>query len=535
MIIAGVLLAMAGALAVAGRDLFRPNTRLPSAIESPNANGASDNIAAREDQRGAPPPSIDLIADDGQSMWASPTSGQPLAWDYLPPGAQIVLAVRPAALAAHPEGEKVLAALGPLGRDAIRFVEQETAVPFRQIDRLIVGWQADGESGRMVATLVVYADQYTAVAAASGEIDDRAGERVVHRPGRTGGPALVVAPAETLREISALAGAPPPLRRDVERLLAHTDADRAATLIVAPGFLFNEGRAVLAGPLSRLRQPLSWFLGDGLSAAAISLHWDNNFFVEVVAVPTLDTPTGRAAEQLAERVANLPERVEQYVVGLNPSPHSRRVVARLPAMTRKLATYMRSGFDRDHVMLRGYLPAVAGHNLLMATELTLAEPPGGAGLASTPGAPGRLDALTADGLLGPMSREVSPDAVRDALQRVTSLRMPRDSLEAALAQLAAGMGVKIVIRGGDLQIDGITKNQSLAIDMANRPAEDILVEILRLANPDKMATGPGDPRQKLVYVIGPIRAGEPLGILVTTRARVAERGETLPAVFRSEN
>jgi hypothetical protein len=42
-----------------------------------------------------------------------------------------------------------------------------------------------------------------------------------------------------------------------------------------------------------------------------------------------------------------------------------------------------------------------------------------------------------------------------------------------------------------------------------------------------LATGPADPRQKLVYVVGPA------AIFITTRAQVAERGETLPAAFRA--
>jgi hypothetical protein len=62
--------------------------------------------------------------------------------------------------------------------------------------------------------------------------------------------------------------------------------------------------------------------------------------------------------------------------------------------------------------------------------------------------------------------------------------------------------------------------------MVNRTAAEILVEILRRANPDKLAAGPADPRQKLVYVVGP------KAIFITTRAAAADRGERLPAVFQ---
>src|SRR6185369_8791071 len=93
------------------------------------------------------------------------------------------------------------------------------------------------------------------------------------------------------------------------------------------------------------------------------------------------------------------------------------------------------------------------------------------------------------------------------------------------------IGVPIVIRGPDLQADGITKNQSFGIEISNKPAEEILVQILRLANPDKSATGPADPKQKLVYVIAK-KPDKTEQIVVTTRAKAAERRDQLPPAFR---
>jgi hypothetical protein len=321
-----------------------------------------------------------------------------------------------------------------------------------------------------------------------------------------------------------LGGQPPPLRRDVEKLLALTDADRYATLVVAPAVLFGEGRDMFQGQFARLRGPLDWFLGGGLSAAAVSVHWDDNFFEAVIAMPTLDAPPGRAAEQLAERVAQVPERIETYILELDASPHARRVVARLPAMTRALARYTRSGFGRDHVLVRSYLPAIAGHNLLMGAELVLAE---GAGVGDS--------RSTAEKGSPAGTTVASEGTVQQILERPISLRMPRDTLEAALAQLAATLGVEIEIVGADLQLEGITKNQSLEIDLANRPGGEILVEILRRANPDKAASGPADPRQKLVYVVRRRTPGGPGVIFVTTRSRAAERGEELPSAFAQGN
>jgi hypothetical protein len=213
---------------------------------------------------------------------------------------------------------------------------------------------------------------------------------------------------------------------------------------------------------------------------------------------------------LAARVNELPNFVEDYVLGLDASPYSRRLVARLPEMVRRLAAYTRHGFDNDAAVLRCYLPVIAGHNLLMGAELALAE-----GRRSVTGNP-------------PLAEASSPGSTEARLQKTTSLRFTREELEAALNMLAQDVGVTITIRGRDLQLDGITRNQLFGIDMTDRTAEAILVEILRRANPDKLAAGPADPRQKLVYIVGTD------AIFITTRSAAAERGERLPAVFREK-
>jgi hypothetical protein len=297
------------------------------------------------------------------------------------------------------------------------------------------------------------------------------------------------------------------------------------TIILAPNSLFSEGSSIFDGELTRLRNPLFWFLGDELSGAALSAHWDENFFLELAATPTLDTSTEKAARIFVERVGKLPSMLEEYVASLNPQPYDKEVVARFPKMIGKLAVYTRSGFDKEHTVLRCYLPAVAGHNLLMAAELTLAEVPGGQLQVAVNGKAAAT--VESDG-----GAPTSASGVHERLAKVTSLRFTKDTLEAALEQLSQDIGVPIVIRGPDLQADGITKNQSFGIDISNKPAEEILIQILRLANPDKSATGPADPKQKLVYVIAQ-KPDKTEQILVTTRTKAAERRDQLPPAFKT--
>jgi hypothetical protein len=484
-----------------------------------------------------------LIDDDGTTLWISPTSGQPIDVSYLPPGIIFVLAMRPEAIASHPEGDKIWEAGGPLEIRGLELLANDLpSIP--GIAHVIIGFSVDS-SGNWTVTQVVHMskDNKRAAEYFAHQFPDAvqktqgnqtywlANDRAYFLP-KGDDRMIVVTTPEAVIEIIGLGADPPPLRRDVERLLAHTDADRHATILFTPNSLFREGRSIFDGPATRLREPLDWFLGQELAAAALSLHWDENFYFELLAMPTLDTSPERAARILAARVAEIPDKLDAYIAQLNPHDFGREVVTRFPTMMRKLAAYTRSGFDRDHAILSGYLPLPAGHNLLMAADLTLAEPPTG-----EPAFPGLSLSKSAGGgaetgrEIAPNSTTTTTQPLQAKLRRPTSLRFQRDTLESALEQLSQDIAVPITIRGPDLQADGITKNQSFGIDIADRPAGEVLIEILRLANPDKTATGPNDVKQKLVYVIGKSENGDEQ-IFVTTRAAAASRGEELPEAFR---
>jgi hypothetical protein len=75
------------------------------------------------------------------------------------------------------------------------------------------------------------------------------------------------------------------------------------------------------------------------------------------------------------------------------------------------------------------------------------------------------------------------------------------------------------ILGGDLQLDGITKNQSFALDERDKPAEAVLRTILAKS----------DSAGRLVYVIRKRDGVE--SIEITTKAAAAKRGDTVPPGF----
>lgn len=469
------------------------------------------------------------LVDDpaGQLLWAAPTAGPPISLDYVPAGTQCLIHLRLAAVAKHPEGERALAALGPWGQEVVDQLEAIVGGDVAEIESLLVAFTVS-DANRLEATLRVefvtpIDDAALAKRFPAAEQTEQGGVQTHTLNGRTyflvkePTPALIVTPTALAAELVESAGEAPPLVRDVEALVENTDAERDATFIVAPKFLQASGNELLTADAAPLHDVLRWLLGDEVTAIALSVDWGDDFFAELRATPALNVPARRLAAKLRERINQTPAEVEEVVLADSWHPYGRKVIARLPGMLRTLSHYTRAGDEDRRAVVRAYLPAIAGHNLLMAGELLLTQPHGdvnGGEVTNTAESP------------------EAPATVAERLASNTSLSFTKESLEQAVALLGEDIGVEIVIAGGDLQLDGITKNQSLGLDLRDRPAGEILVEILLRANPDRQATGPADPRQKLVYVVEPTTTGAAERIIVTTRTAAEKRGDRLPEPFR---
>ena len=489
-----------------------------------NSSDAPDPLVAVGASAGAT--GGEQIVDDpsGKLLWASPTNGAPLSLAHVPGGTQCLIHVRPALVASHHEGERILAALGPWGRSIVTRLQASLNSELAEIESLLVAIIVTPE-GKLDACLRATLN----AAALEKPLADRLppGEPKEHGEhgyrvldGRAyfippdSQDTIVVCPAELAAELLDSEGQAPPLVRDVESLAAHAHVDRAWTVIVAPNFLEASGNELLIAEAAPLHEVLQALVGTDATAIALSAHWDEDFFVELRATPTLNLSPRRLAVKLHERIAAAPDAIEETVLASPWHPHARKILARFPAMLRALARYSRPGDDDRQAVVRAYLPPMAGHNLLMAAELLLTQPRAGESVAAA-------DPPTV----------VKPSTVEEQLAAATSLSFSKDSLERALELLAEDIEVEIVLQGADLQLDGITKNQSLALDLQDRPAGEILLEILLRANPDRTATGPADPRQKLVYVIQPGQAGGPGRIIVTTRTAAEKRNDRLSDVF----
>lgn len=125
-----------------------------------------------------------------------------------------------------------------------------------------------------------------------------------------------------------------------------------------------------------------------------------------------------------------------------------------------------------------------------------------------------------------------------ALATRVSLVIAQDSLETIVTGLGAKLppaagDLELRIIGSDLQLEGITRNQSIRnFKIEDATIAEVLTSLVQRANPVPDVMGPNDARQKLVWLVGPNPDdAKRQAILITTRAAAEEKGWKLPEVF----
>ncbi|HEY2760630.1 MAG TPA: hypothetical protein VGI75_07800, partial [Pirellulales bacterium] len=347
-----------------------------------------------------------LVGDSGNVLWASPTHGSPISLANLAPGVQAVLALRPANLMRRADRDKIFAALGPAGEAAARELKSYTGASLAEIEQLLIAWVDQIGTGAETSIVPMYVFRFRQPVdhdklRQRWQYPSTIGEGLVYQtsrgfsvylPAKENGKVLVVGPADCLKEVVKLDGESPPVHRAMEKLLLASDDQRIATLLWMPNSeVAAEPLAKDAGPWQTVLDWTRQFFGDDIRAFALSAQLtDDNLFLELaVKGPPGESPK-TVARRLREKLARLPRNAERYVSSLNLQLYDRTVLVRLPQMIGSMGDFTRGGAQGNLAVLRCYLPAAAAHNLLMATELMLAESanqsrvnPGGGGSGQT--------------------------------------------------------------------------------------------------------------------------------------------------------
>jgi len=455
-----------------------------------------------------------VVESDDRLPWLPPTAGPQPALRHLPAGSQLMLLARPAELLATADGQLLLKAGDAVLARAVAELERLVGQPLTAIEQLQIGWQADAEGlpltgiwARFVEPAAGVGEAAASPAAAAVE---QLGEWARWRPPTAAGRELVVASSSLIEPLIAAADAPGQLPRSMRPLLSVLDDQRQLTLFGSPHYFVHDGRGLLPPAMLPLLDPLEQLVGPDCPAAAVSLHLDDRTYVELDAVsPAVGSARG-LERQVDEGLTALADTAEEVISQRSLVTYGKRLVLRLPSLLRLVERQLRVGIERrDLIIANSYLPQFAGHNIAAAAFVLLeqmaADPEGGvSALSAAPAKP--------------------PQTLAQRLQRPVSIAFARDTLETAIQLLAEDSGIPMEIAGGDLELEGITKNQSFSLEQRGVPAEKVLLTILQ-----KSDGGAG----KLVYVVRQAEGREQL--VVTTRKAAAKRGEALPAAFAEQN
>ena len=496
-----------------------------------NTSTTSDVAAAGDD-------SVVVVPDDGKLLWASPTSGLPVDFRLVPREGQVFVIARPSAMLAGPEGGKILEALGPQFAAQRTAFESAAGVSLEKVERLIIGLHNNGGQFPRTSLVVRTTEPIptSELLATWGQPQEQKEGTATWYSGKewayyipTGeqdkGSFLMAAPAD-VQDVAKSGGAPPALVRDMERLRRSIDGDRHVTVLFYPPFLFNDdGRPLFAGDRAKLRPALSWFLGDGLQAAQMSMHFDSRFYFELRFLGALDKERYALASEFRDRLKTVPSALEDYIDQITPPPYWSKLARRYPLMVQALHDNMRVGVESDQAIVNSYVEGPAAHNLVIGGELLVSTAPGA---SAAPIQPTEIPA---------------PKSIEDVLALKTSMSFGSQSLEFAMrdiaddvrANLLKGSPVEFEIKliGKDMEKDGITRNQSITdFKQEDKTVAEVLTAMVMKANAPNQPD-PSSPDQKLIWVVAPDPEKPSRQIvLITTRAAAEREKYKLPAPFQ---
>ncbi len=493
----------------------------------------------------------DLVADDGATLWQSPTAGPAINLAHLPVGASIVAVLRPSQLVAHPQSALLLRAFGTDVDEDIRQLHDRLTVDFESIEQLIVGfypsanesyeaclvvhlnrpmqfdslaqqWLSKGFQPASDSSDVFIKDQWAVGVVRQKSAANDTAENTTDRNDPVSVSTFVVASSD--RVAAAISSdTANPLSGPMERLLEKTDEQRLFTLLALRSALFDdEGRQLFVGAFGKLNRPLNLFLPDEIRAVCFSAHLDDALYAEFVFEHSVDVQSNTLIEQLRQRLHDARDQALTFAAQLPPSPYWDRVRLRFDNMVGDAYRKLRFGTEYDHTVANVWLPVVAGHNLVAATELLLASGGGNEPVSSNAKpAPSDMQALLK-----------SRFTLRD--QNPPDLNILMENLQSIVRDQYPTLPFPFEIRlsNTDLKEAGITRNQRPpALDLADRSLEEILTTVLFGANPDKNAAGPTDPRCKLIWVVTRSPENDKDLILITTRDAAAKNNYPLPTPY----
>ncbi|QDT08641.1 protein kinase domain-containing protein [Planctomycetes bacterium K23_9] len=536
-----------------GSDSRESRGRPPVPTVVPPVASSTRNIATTDSQPNVPSDVNSQgqakagyqLVSSGTFPWAPPypADSQHSSLALLPPGPAAVISLRLSSLMADPVGRDLVNALSPELSGLIKQAVDRVRMPSEDIKRLSValhpgrdGWPqvslavelTESKPVKSLADLWQVSSARTTDGATIYAGDERDSDAFYLGDSQKGAMApdsmvtrFAVGSMDQIKAVAENEGGDIPLARAMQRLWDSTSQESHVVALVTPNFLFADGRQMLATATPELVAPLKQMLITDVASVLLSATASGDVvYTELKAVPSGGISSAVLMRKLDAKIQTWPAWADAFSVDVVPDRSWRRLANRLPQMMRFLVDHTRLGVENDIVVANNYLPANAATQISVATLLAMNTQPGETGAASMASS---SETLTIDQML---DRKMS--IAFDQLSLEFAINAVADEFSASLPSGSTMPEVRII--GSDLQKMGITQNQQIR-DFSRKdiPLRTVLTDIVLGANPDKTATGPGDVKQSLVWVVHE-EAGKKV-ILVTTR-KASDGQYDLPTEFR---
>ena len=481
----------------------------------------------------------EIIPDNQQTIWESPTTGFPIDISSLPPSPRIIAAVNWKSIYDSEAGVLSIRALGPRTDSLLRNLETRIGFELAQLDSTVISLHSNlaFEYDSFVAVTLSEPDSLESCLEKWNQPDPIPGiengfgtptgnswwvSKTVPETGEV--ISFVVGTSELVQQVAR--GETASLTGTLRDLVASSDSNRDVSLILPVISLFNTEGQKLFYDQRKWMNELRLVLPQSVVGLSVSLHHDGADYLEIRADHTADLKSGEAATLMQERIKDKLEQTGLAIQQRQALPYWEPVRARFGAMIRDLSQQLRWNSEFGEVIGNAWLPPGALHNLFAGTELAMTFEPaqaklaGGATKSATPQTLTELLATRRD------LKIANPPDLNVLLRNI------KEEISDQYLDLPFEFNIRIA--GTDLQKDGITQNQRPgALEITDQSVSEILTSVMVSANPNREISGPSDPKCKLVWVITEDEnsPGEKF-VLVTTRAAAAEKGYALPDAFK---
>lgn len=406
----------------------------------------------------------------------SPTNGEPIDLRYLPPGANIIVQLRPSEIWSDVDSRRELVfALGPLGKwleDSIRSLSSFEPKEIEQLT-IAVGLGPRESEPEISAVVRLHEAQQRSTFVRQridGQRDSEFTEAVyvgehhswllIDEKTFAVGPKLLAA---DLVAASSYAADP---SEDLRALASRTDRNRHVTVLVDTSALEIHTPTLFGESLQPMVVEFTDWLGKDVDGVAISMHFGETLFLETLVRNGTGSTAARLNRHLQSRVNELPSDILNMVQHMRPRRKGpRQILARFPAMTKAFSAATESGITDRMVQLTTLLPERAIPNLAVGTILAWDE--------ST-----RTDFSRTRAPASSQPVTKLPETLAGRLETVIEVEFNNTPLQDAVTMMGEETGINFKLDGGGLKLASYTQNELQTFNLGRVPVREGIKKIM---------------------------------------------------------